>query len=80
MSREVPIPNPPLSSEEAAAFAKVSQEDVAGIDDVILASATPHWQKVARMVGRVARSVPALAGLRTVRTAGRLGQSKEEAQ
>lgn len=50
MSREVPIPNPPLSPEEAAAFARLSQEEVAGIDDAILSRATPHWQKVAKMV------------------------------
>jgi len=50
MSREVPIPNPPVSPEEVAAFARLSAEEVAGIDDAILCCATPHWQKVAMMV------------------------------
>ena len=50
MSREVPMPNPPLSRMEAAAFAKLSPEDIAAIDDVIVASALPHWRKVAMVV------------------------------
>jgi hypothetical protein len=50
MSREIPIPNSPLSPEEASAFAQLSKKEIAEIDDAILSCATPHWQKVARMV------------------------------
>jgi hypothetical protein len=50
MTREVPIPNPPLSRKEAAAFAKLSPEDIATIDDGILASTLPRWRKVAMVV------------------------------
>ena len=50
MASEVPIPNPPLSPEEASAFAQLGKEEAGRIDDAILSCATPHWQKVARMV------------------------------
>ena len=51
MSREIPIPNPLLTRKEASAFAKLSREDKAAIDDGILSCALPRWQKVAMMVG-----------------------------
>jgi hypothetical protein len=51
MSREVPIPNPPLSRKEATAFAKLSERDKAAIDAGILSCVLPHWQKVAMVVG-----------------------------
>ena len=50
MSPEVPIPNPRLSRKEAAAYAKLSPEDIAAIDDSIITSALPHWRKVAMVV------------------------------
>jgi hypothetical protein len=50
MSREVPVPNEPIGPEEAAAFGRLREDEVAGIDDAILSCATPHWQKVARVV------------------------------
>jgi hypothetical protein len=50
MSPEVPIPNDPISPEEAAAFARLGQDEVKDIDEAVLSCATPHWQKVARMV------------------------------
>ena len=50
MSREVPVPNEPIGPEEAAAFARLHKDEVTDIDDAILSCATPHWQKVARMV------------------------------
>jgi len=50
MSREVPIPNDPISPGEEAAFFRLRNDEVKEIDDAILACATPHWQKVARMV------------------------------
>ena len=50
MHRELPVPNDPMSPEEAAAFALLRKEEVKDIDDAILSCATAHWQKVARMV------------------------------
>ena len=50
MSREVPIPNDPISPEEAAAFARLREAEVKDIDEAILSCAASHWQKVARMV------------------------------
>src|SRR5262245_45490876 len=52
MTREVPIPNPPLSREEKTAFAKLSVEEKAAIDKEILECLASHWQKVARVVIR----------------------------
>jgi hypothetical protein len=50
MTREVPIPNPPLSRREKAAFARLSREDKAAIDEGIRSCALPHWRKVAMVV------------------------------
>jgi hypothetical protein len=50
MTAEVPIPNPALSRKEAAAFAKLSPEDIISIDDGIIASALSRWRKVAMVV------------------------------
>ena len=52
MPGEVPIPNPPLSRKEAAAFAKLSEGDKAAIDQGILQCVVPRWQKVAMVVSR----------------------------
>jgi hypothetical protein len=50
MTPEVPIPNPPLSRKEATAVAKLGPEDIAAIDNGIIACALPHWRKVAMVV------------------------------
>ena len=50
MNPEIPIPNPPLSRKESAAFAKLGPKDVVAIDDGIIASAQPGWRKVAMVV------------------------------
>jgi len=52
MHKEVPIPTPPLSAEELAAFERLTPEEVAAIDDAILSCALPHWRKVAMVVVR----------------------------
>ena len=51
MTDEVPIPTPPLSSDEAAALAKLSREELASIDLAVLDCALPRWRKVAMVVG-----------------------------
>jgi hypothetical protein len=50
MSREIPVPNDPVSPEERQAFARLRTGEVKDIDDAILSCATPYWQKVAMMV------------------------------
>jgi len=52
-SGEIPIPNSRLSPEEASAFAQLTNNQIASIDDAILSCASPHWQKVARMVSLI---------------------------
>jgi hypothetical protein len=50
MSEEVPMANPPLSIEEEAAVAKLSDADLQIIDSVILANSSSRFLKVARVV------------------------------
>src|SRR5947209_3946721 len=50
MSNEVPVPDDSVSPEEAAAFARLRKSEAKEIDNAILSCATPHWQKVARVV------------------------------
>ena len=50
MIPEIPIPNDPVSPEEAAAFARLHASEVEAIDEAILSCATLHWRKVAMMV------------------------------
>ena len=57
MSREVPIPNDPISPEEAAAFARLREEEVRDIDDAILSCAARRWQKVAMMISLAERKL-----------------------
>jgi hypothetical protein len=50
MSEEIPMANPPLSSEEQTAIANLSGADLQIIDAAILANTSHHWYKVARVV------------------------------
>ena len=50
MGDEVPIPTGPLSDEEKACFAKLTQKEVAELDDAVLSCASPRWRKVAAIV------------------------------
>ena len=57
MTREVPIPNPPLSMEEQAAVASLTITDLAAIDSCILRHCGPDFLKVARIVIRTEREL-----------------------
>ena len=48
----MPIENPPLTAEEEAVVAKLSEADLQAIDAVILGECRDHWFKVARVVTR----------------------------
>jgi hypothetical protein len=52
MNDEIPIANPPLSSEEQSAVAKLSDADIQTIDAAILANSSGGWFKVARVVSK----------------------------
>lgn len=51
MQEEVPTPDPPLSAEEAALVAQLTESQVAAIDAALMSHATQHWRKVAMLVG-----------------------------
>jgi len=51
MSEEIPIPDPPLTPEEQARVAQLSEGELQSIDDALLANATRRWRKVAMVVG-----------------------------
>jgi hypothetical protein len=50
MSEEIPMANPPLSSEEQSVVAKLTDADLQVIDAAILANSSNRWLKVARVV------------------------------
>lgn len=51
MNEEIPIANPPLTADEQALVAKLSDTDLAAIDATVLANCFSHWRKVAAVVG-----------------------------
>jgi hypothetical protein len=52
MSDEVPVPNPPLSPEELSFAAKLTERDIAVIDNAILSCSEKRFQKIAMVVAR----------------------------
>jgi hypothetical protein len=54
MSEEIPMANPPLSTEEQSVVARLNQADFQTIDATILTQASDRWRKVARVVGATA--------------------------
>ena len=46
-----PEPDPPLSPEESARVAELTERDIRNIDEALMAEAAPRWRKVARLVG-----------------------------
>lgn len=50
MTEEIPISTPPLSPEEQAVVARLSEADIEAIDATILAKSIHRWRKVARVV------------------------------
>ena len=51
MCDEVPIPNGPLSDEEIAYFAKLTEKEVEEFDEGLLSCTRPFWRKVGAVVG-----------------------------
>lgn len=52
MDEEIPMENPPLSTEELSIAAKLNEADRQVIEATILANCSERWLKVARVVGR----------------------------
>ena len=50
MTGDAPLPDPPLSPEQSARVAKLSEHDLHNIDAALLAEASVPWRKVARIV------------------------------
>jgi hypothetical protein len=50
MDNEIPVPDPPLSIEEAARVSKLSADDLDAVDAVVLSCAHSRWRKVAMVV------------------------------
>jgi hypothetical protein len=48
----------PLDSEELAAIAALTPEDIQAIDDALLNNASNHWSKVALIVGTAMYAYP----------------------
>ena len=49
-SEEIPEPTPPLTPEEQALVAKLSEVDLQTVDATIMASSREQWRKVAMVV------------------------------
>jgi chaperonin cofactor prefoldin len=49
--REIPEPDPPLSSEQQARVRRLSATEIEEIDQALLEDACDQWRKVARIVG-----------------------------
>ena len=50
LHEEVPVPLDPLTPEQEARIARVSEADLNSIDDQLLANVTTGWRKVAMVV------------------------------
>jgi hypothetical protein len=52
MTREIPIPNPPLQPEEKLAVAKLTSAELERIDATVLSCIGARWKKLAMVVIR----------------------------
>jgi len=51
MDEEIPIADPPLSSEQEARVAQLTSREIEAIDETLMSNAKPDWRKVAMLVG-----------------------------
>jgi len=51
MSEEIPSPDPPLTPEQQARVAQLSDAEIQAIDETLLSNSSHQWRKVARVVG-----------------------------
>ena len=57
MSEEIPIANPPLSTEEQSVVAKLTDADLQIIDAAIMANSSNRWLKVAMVVWQTEKAL-----------------------
>ena len=50
MDKEIPIPNLPLTPEEQAKVAQLTENELKAIDEALLSNAHQRWRKVAMVV------------------------------
>lgn len=58
MGDEIPIDDGPLTPEEEAMVARLSESEIREIDEALVAHAMRHWRKVAMVVGTTMSSLP----------------------
>ncbi len=51
MIQEIPKPDPPLTPEQRAKVAQLSDAEIRAIDEALLSNTCHQWRKVARVVG-----------------------------
>ncbi len=50
MTQEIPKPDPPLTPEQHAKVAQLTETEIRAIDEALLSNASHQWRKVARVV------------------------------
>jgi len=58
MDQEIPVVDPPLTSEDEAEIAKLSELQVEMIDNALLSNISDRWRKVAMVVALTMSSMP----------------------
>jgi hypothetical protein len=53
-----PPPDPPLTPEEQALVAQLTEQEIQAIDDTLLSNACDRWRKVSSVVGFTMSSLP----------------------
>lgn len=48
---EIPVPDPPLTTEQQERVSKLTVEEIQAIDEALMRNADVQWRKVARVVG-----------------------------
>ncbi len=51
MTKEIPVPDSPLTQEEKAKVEQLSEAEIQAIDQALLSNASRKWRKVARIIG-----------------------------
>ncbi len=57
MTEEIPKPDPPMTPEERARIAQLSDAEIRAIDEVLLSNACHQWRKFARVVATTMRDL-----------------------
>ena len=57
MSEEIPMANPPLSTEEQSVVAKLTDADLQIIDAAIMTNSSTRWLKVAMVVWQTEKAL-----------------------